>query len=179
MASSAAAQGVAAAANALVAHAAPAADGAVAAAALDRHGAAAAAVVGAPKGAAGPGRDPSPPLGVSASVGHDDWASDVLSAVPVAAAPEQPPPPHPAAVEASSLPTVAVPSQTVPSDPPKVVKVEESARAPVPEEPDPPLDPVARLVLDKKRKFHAGRMLEVKNLPDCTEQVGQQQTTAE
>ncbi len=177
MASSAAAQGVATAANALVAHAAPAADGAEDAAALDRHGAAAAAVVGPPKGAAGPGRDPSPPLGVSASVGHDDWASDVLSAVPVAAAPEQPPPPHPAAVEASSLPTVAVPSQTVPSDPPKVVKVEEST--PVPEEPDPPLDPVARLVLDKKRKFHAGRMLEVKNLPDCTEQVGQQQTTAE
>lgn len=34
-------------------------------------------------------------------------------------------------------------------------------------------DPVAKLVLEKKRKFHSGRPLEIKNLPDgCTEQVG-------
>ena len=34
-------------------------------------------------------------------------------------------------------------------------------------------DPVSRLVVEKKRKFHSGRLLELKNLPDgCTEQVG-------
>ena len=34
-------------------------------------------------------------------------------------------------------------------------------------------DAVSRLVVEKKRKFHSGRLLELKNLPDgCTEQVG-------
>ena len=34
-------------------------------------------------------------------------------------------------------------------------------------------DAVSRLVAEKKRKFHSGRLLELKNLPDgCTEQVG-------
>ena len=36
----------------------------------------------------------------------------------------------------------------------------------------PAEDAVARKVMEKKRKFHSGRMLELKNLPDgCTEQV--------
>ena len=34
-------------------------------------------------------------------------------------------------------------------------------------------DAVSRLVAEKKRRFHSGRLLELKNLPDgCTEQVG-------
>jgi hypothetical protein len=86
-------------------------------------------------------------LAVSASVGHDNWASDVLSAVHVN--------------EAISENGEKPPDEVNQLDP--VVQQDE------------PVDPataVARLVAEKKRKFHSGRMLELKNLPDgCTEQV--------
>lgn len=84
-------------------------------------------------------------LGVSASVGHDHWANDVLSAVHDKAA-------SPAASSdggGSSGPAVAAP--------PPPLTAEEA---------------VAARVAEKKRKFHSGRMLELKNLPDgCTEEV--------
>ena len=39
-------------------------------------------------------------------------------------------------------------------------------------------DAVSRLVAEKKRRFHSGRLLELKNLPDgCTEQVGEHSAT--
>ena len=111
--------------------------------------AAAAAAAGSEVGrgaASVPARVSTPPLGVSASVGHDHWASDVLSAVKGGA--EEPPPPPP--------PAPARPRSESP--PPRAAS---------------PSDPVARLVLERKKRFHSGRMLEVKNLPDeCTEQVG-------
>ena len=39
-------------------------------------------------------------------------------------------------------------------------------------------DAVSRLVAEKKRRFHSGRLLELKNLPDgCTEQVSEHSAT--
>ena len=41
-------------------------------------------------------------------------------------------------------------------------------------------DAVSRLVAEKKRRFHSGRLLELKNLPDgCTEQVSELEITKE
>lgn len=78
-----------------------------------------------------PPRDSATPVvHASASVGHDHWANDVMSAV--------------------SEP-VAAPSTSSESE----------------------ADDLAGKILEKKRKFHSGRALELKNLPDgCTEQVG-------
>ena len=82
-------------------------------------------------------KTPASALGVSASVGHDHWANDVLSVVPT--------PVNESSDDKSSV--------------------------------DDPADLVARKVLEKKRKFHAGRLLELKNLPDgCSEQVRQEKT---
>ncbi len=82
-------------------------------------------------------------LGVSASVGHDHWANDVLSAVE-----EQ---------KEEAAAAAATSSEESP------VVQETTATA---------LSPAAK-VLERKRKFHSGRALELKNLPDgCTEQVG-------
>ena len=96
---------------------------------------------------------------VSASVGHDHWANDVLKAVDKAK---------------SSSGSTASGSNSPESDcdgasdggglsrPTAVVAVH-------------PADLVASVkakVLEKKRKFHTGRSLELKNLPDgCVEQV--------
>ena len=77
-------------------------------------------------------------FGVSASVGHDHWANDVLRAVE----PNLRPSPDPAE------------SSDEAGEPATITGVEEKVRL-------------------KKKKFHAGRALELKNLPDdCTEQVG-------
>ena len=108
----------------------------------------------------------TPPPGVisaSASVGHDHWANEVLSAV-------QP--------ESSSS------GGTAESDGAKVnggktaekpVKQETpSAKAATkPPVASTPAGRVAQVIATKKRQFHSGRFLELKNLPDgCTEQVG-------
>ena len=87
-----------------------------------------------------------PPIGVSASVGHDHWANDVLSAVQDHREAEQPP-------RAGPSPTASASAAAASAD--------RGVRS------------VKDLILEKKRKFHSGRMLELKNLPDgCTEQVG-------
>ena len=96
-------------------------------------------------------------VSVSASVGHDHWASDVLSAVQAnnengsdAADHEKQPQLDSVSVEDSEEASAASSASAA---------VESST-------------PVSQLVLEKKRKFHSGRMLELKNLPDgCTEQV--------
>ena len=104
----------------------------------------AAAVAGSAASNAKDAKDVPVRLGVSASVGHDHWANDVLSAVAD----------NDADREAS---------------PPAVTSAEQTQ----PQQPEPALDPVAAKVAEKKRKFHSGRMLELKNLPDgCTEEVG-------
>ncbi len=106
-------------------------------------------------------------LAVSASVGHDHWASDVLSAV-------QP------SSEATSASTstgsdqqapaaVAVAAESVPASAESATTTVADGR-----KEDGKVFSVEDLVMEKKRKFHSGRMLELKNLPDgCTEQVSQ------
>ncbi len=106
----------------------------------------------------------TPPLGVSASVGHDHWASDVMKEV------HRRPEDDATATTASTTETSS-PTPPPPPPPPPSLPASESHVVPPPAD-DSHLDPVAKLVLEKKRKFHSGRMLEVKNLPDeCTEQV--------
>lgn len=86
-----------------------------------------------------------PQLGVSASVGHDHWANHVLSAVQ-----DHREGAAAAAAEAATEPAASTVAATGSSGP-----------------------SVKEIILEKKRKFHSGRMLELKNLPDgCTEQVG-------
>ena len=83
---------------------------------------------------------------VSASVGHDHWANDVLKAVDKAASYD--------GSAGSNSPESYCDSETGGRllDSVEVVKAK---------------------VLEKKRKFHTGRSLELKNLPDgCVEQVG-------
>ena len=101
------------------------------------------------------------PLDVSASVGHDQdhLFRHIPDANGTAAA---------AGDECSHgvQDAAAAESDAAAASPPAAAPETESA-------PSPPLDPVAQLVLAKKRKFHSGRVLELKNLPDgCTEQVG-------
>ena len=83
---------------------------------------------------------------VSASVGHDHWANDVLKAVDKAASYD--------GSAGSNSPESYCDSETGGRllDSVEVIKAK---------------------VLEKKRKFHTGRSLELKNLPDgCVEQVG-------
>ena len=83
---------------------------------------------------------------VSASVGHDHWANDVLKAVDKAASYD--------GSAGSNSPESYCDSENGGRllDSVEVVKAK---------------------VLEKKRKFHTGRSLELKNLPDgCVEQVG-------
>lgn len=100
-----------------------------------------------------------PPVGVSASVGHDHWANDVLN-------------------------VVAGPGSSQGSNSPGSSRSEGGPRSPSDHEDgassaglnsghsDSELVSVERRVVEKKRKFHTGRQLELKNLPDgCTEQV--------
>lgn len=94
----------------------------------------------------------APSLGVSASVGHDHWANDVLSAVSEDRDAKQ----NAECNGGTATPSVPAVAATVSAAPPKV-------------------DAVAEKILQKKRQFHSGRVLELKNLPDgCTEQVGVQ-----
>lgn len=80
---------------------------------------------------------------VSASVGHDHWANDVLKVVDKAKSCSE------SSASGSNSPDYSETSGT-----PAVVSVKAK-------------------VLEKKRKFHTGRCLELKNLPDgCVEQVG-------
>lgn len=92
-------------------------------------------------------------MGVSASVGHDHWASDVLKAVDKA--------------KSSSAGSTASGSNS-----PESSYCDGASDGGRP----PPLDTASTAkarVLEKKRKFHTGRSLELKNLPDgCVEQVG-------
>lgn len=93
---------------------------------------------------------------VSASVGHDHWANDVLKAVDkaksssgsTASGSNSPESSYcDAASDGGGRPAVLVPAT-------------DSAAS------------VKAKVLEKKRKFHTGRCLELKNLPDgCVEQV--------
>lgn len=76
---------------------------------------------------------------VSASVGHDHWANDVLKAVDKSSGSNSP--------ESCS----------------STGGLNDSADT---------LEVIKSKVLEKKRKFHTGRCLELKNLPDgCVEQV--------
>ena len=91
---------------------------------------------------------------VSASVGHDHWANDVLKAVDKAASID--------GSAGSNSPESYCDSENGGQ---RVVGpcglLENSVEA------------VKSKVLEKKRKFHTGRSLELKNLPDgCVEQVG-------
>ena len=88
---------------------------------------------------------------VSASVGHDHWANDVLKAVDKAKAESID------GSAGSNSPESYCDSETGVSR----FNVDNSVEV------------VKAKVLEKKRKFHTGRSLELKNLPDgCVEQVG-------
>ena len=109
--------------------------------------------------AGAPGGPPLPPVGVSASVGHDHWANDVLNVVAAG----------PASSQGSNSPGSSRSEPRSPSD------HEDGGPGAGgllgPHHSDSDLS-VERRVLEKKRKFHTGRQLELKNLPDgCTEQV--------
>ena len=91
------------------------------------------------------------PVGISACVGHDNWASDVIHSVVT----------NKGSSSGSTSP--------------------ESSQSPVFSGFDLSdkyghVDPVVQVSLrvrERKRKFHSGRPLELKNLPDnCNEQVG-------
>ena len=100
-------------------------------------------------------------LGVSASVGHDHWANDVLKAVDKAnktastsgastASGSNSP-------ESSYCDGASDGGQRPPAAVPTLLDLKATVKA---------------KVLEKKRKFHTGRCLELKNLPDgCVEQV--------
>ena len=105
----------------------------------------------------GPGSIGLPPVGISASVGHDHWANDVLNAVQV---PDRTAVAGPT-TSGSNSPT----SSRSEGEHDEVVISAGSGKC----DEDSSLE---RKVLEKKRKFHTGRQLELKNLPDgCTEQV--------
>ncbi len=90
-------------------------------------------------------------VGVSASVGHDNWASDVIQAV-VSKGP------------GSGAGSDSPESSTSP------VSVFQST--PDQRSPEHCNEWIQCQVNERKRKFHSGRPLELKNLPDgCTEQV--------
>ena len=104
------------------------------------------------------------PLDVSASVGHDQ--DHLFRHIPDAGGEQEAEqsPCHdgghaeavPAKIENGGVASAAAASEDKKAQPPAV-----------------PADPVAQKILEKKRKFHTGRVLELKNLPDgCTEQVG-------
>ena len=119
------------------------------------HAVAAAAGVVAPNGAARESGTNS--VSVSAYVGHDHDHSGVFSNV-----------------FGDSVPSSAAPASVVDDKQPDAApRTCPQPEATVVSTPDVGLDPVSRLVAEKKRKFHSGRLLELKNLPDgCTEQVG-------
>jgi len=103
-----------------------------------------------PSGPRGGGLQSHANLGVSASVGHDNWASDVIQAVVSNKGPGS----GSDSPESSTSP-VSMYQATLPD--PK--NLEQSVA-------------IQCLVSERKRKFHSGRPLELKNLPDgCTEQV--------
>ena len=84
---------------------------------------------------------------VSASVGHDHWANDVLKAVDKAA---------------------SIDGSAGSNSPESYCDSENGGRLILDS-----VEAVKAKVLEKKRKFHTGRSLELKNLPDgCVEQVG-------
>ena len=88
---------------------------------------------------------------VSASVGHDHWANDVLKAVDKAAS-----------IDGSAG-----------SNSPESYCDSENGGRVVGLGLLDSVEAVKSKVLEKKRKFHTGRSLELKNLPDgCVEQVG-------
>ena len=98
------------------------------------------------------------PVGISASVGHDNWASDVIHSV----------------VSNKGGSSSAGCSGSGSNSP-------DSLHSPVSSGYEPSSDKclnehsayVALKVRERKRKFHCGRTLELKNLPDgCNEQVG-------
>ena len=109
------------------------------------------------------GLHPVAGLGVSASVGHDHWANDVLKAVDKAnktastsgastASGSNSP-------ESSYCDGASDGGQRPPAAVPTLLDLKATVKA---------------KVLEKKRKFHTGRCLELKNLPDgCVEQVRQ------
>ena len=88
---------------------------------------------------------------VSASVGHDHWANDVLNKVTSNNSDRSSGSNSPESYcDGASDPGVGLPGQRV-LDSAETIKAK---------------------VLEKKRKFHTGRCLELKNLPDgCVEQV--------
>ena len=91
------------------------------------------------------------PVGISACVGHDNWASDVIHSVVSNKGSSS----GSTSPESSHSPVFAgydLSERFVHADP--VVQVRQKVR-------------------ERKRKFHSGRPLELKNLPDnCNEQVG-------
>ena len=90
---------------------------------------------------------------VSASVGHDHWAIDVLKAVDKAASGST--------GSGSNSPESYCDGAS------------DSGHRVVVGSLDSTAEVVKSKVLEKKRKFHTGRSLELKNLPDgCVEQVG-------
>jgi hypothetical protein len=95
------------------------------------------------------------PVGISAYVGHDNWASDVIHSV--------------------------VPNKGTSSGGGSGSNSPDSSHSPVSSgydlsekclSNDPSVN-VAQKVKERKRKFHSGRPLELKNLPEnCNDQVG-------
>ena len=114
-----------------------------------------------------PGGGPAlPPVGVSASVGHDHWANDVLNVVA--------PGPGSGSQGSNSPGSSSRSEPRSPSDHDDGSGglghgLAGGAGAGGHSESDLSVE---RRVVEKKRKFHTGRQLELKNLPDgCTEQV--------
>ena len=90
---------------------------------------------------------------VSASVGHDHWANDVLKAVDKAKA-------------------ESIDGSAGSNSPESYCDSETGGRFNV-DSVGSSVEVVKAKILEKKRKFHTGRSLELKNLPDgCVEQVG-------
>ena len=89
---------------------------------------------------------------VSASVGHDHWANDVLKAVDKAKA-------------------ESIDGSAGSNSPESYCDSETGGR--FVDSVGSSVEVVKAKILEKKRKFHTGRSLELKNLPDgCVEQVG-------
>ena len=109
-------------------------------------------------------------IGVSASVGHDHWANDVLSAVQDHRSSSNNSGPNNKEEAAAAIVHkengIAAPLAAAVASTPQQQQPQSSSGA-------VGLTSVKELIREKKRKFHCGRMLELKNLPDgCTEQVG-------
>ncbi len=117
------------------------------------------------------------PVGVSASVGHDHWASDVLSAVD---SHKKLGHQNEKSGSTGSAGSSAGSSGSGSNSPESFCDAgSDGGQQPLPSatstRPGSILDHatvVKSKVLEKKRKFHTGRCLELKNLPDgCVEQV--------